>query len=83
MRLVIAMMSHETNTFSTVPTPLSRFSRGNTHPVPLEGDEIIAAYKETGSAVGAFIELAEAEGAEMVLPLAAAAWPSGPVEDAA
>ena len=83
MRLVIAMMSHETNTFSTVPTPLSRFSRGNTRPLPLEGDEIIAAYKETGSAVGAFIELAEAEGAEMVLPLAAAAWPSGPVEDAA
>ena len=83
MRLVIAMMSHETNTFSTVPTPLSRFSRGNTKPVPLEGDEIIGAYRNTGSAVGAFIELAEAEGAEMVLPIAAGAWPSGPVEDTA
>jgi microcystin degradation protein MlrC len=83
MRLVIAMMSHETNTFSTVPTPLSRFSRGNTKPVPLEGEEIIGAYRNTGSAIGAFIELAEAEGAEMVLPLAAGAWPSGPVEDTA
>jgi microcystin degradation protein MlrC len=83
MRLVIAMMSHETNTFSTVPTPLSRFSRGNTKPVPLEGEEIIGAYRNTGTAIGAFIELAKAEGAEMVLPLAAGAWPSGPVEDAA
>lgn len=83
MRLVIAMMSHETNTFSTVPTPLARFSRGNTRPVPLEGEQVIQAYRDTGSAVGAFIELAEAEGAEMVLPLAAGAWPSGPVEDTA
>ena len=83
MRLVIAMMSHETNTFSTVPTPLSSFGRGNTKPVPLEGEEIIAAYRNTGSAIGAFIELAEAEGAEMILPIAAGAWPSGPVEDAA
>ena len=83
MRLVIAMMSHETNTFSTVPTPISRFSRGNTKPVPLEGYEIVGAYRNTGSAIGAFIELAEAEGAELILPLAAGAWPSGPVEDAA
>ena len=83
MRLLIAMMSHETNTFSTVPTPLARFSRGNTRPVPLEGEEIVSAYRNTGSALGAFIELAEAEGAEMVLPIAAGAWPSGPVEDAA
>ena len=27
MRAVIAMMSHETNTFSPVPTPLARFAR--------------------------------------------------------
>ncbi|MEC7571587.1 MAG: M81 family metallopeptidase, partial [Pseudomonadota bacterium] len=26
MRLVIAMMQHETNTFSPVPTPLARFA---------------------------------------------------------
>ena len=33
MRLVIAMMKHETNTFSPVPTPLARFARGGTAPL--------------------------------------------------
>ena len=28
MRLLIAVMKHETNTFSPVPTPLARFGRG-------------------------------------------------------
>ncbi|MBM86230.1 MAG: microcystin degradation protein MlrC [Rhodospirillaceae bacterium] len=83
MRLVIAMMSHETNTFSTVPTPLSRFSRGNTFPIPLEGEEVAVAYRDTGTAVGAFIQLAEKEGAEISFPIAAGAWPSGPVDDEA
>lgn len=81
MRLVVAMMQHETNTFSPVPTPLTRFSRGNVEPRPLEGQAALDAYRDTGSALGAYIELAEAEGAEMVLPIAASAAPSGPVED--
>ncbi len=83
MKLLLAMMQHETNTFSTVPTPLARFARGNPAGVPREGDDAVAAFKGTGSALGAFIEIAEAEGADFVLPLAAMAWPSGPVEDAA
>ena len=83
MRVVMAMMQHETNTFSTVPTPLARFSRGNAKPVPLEGQAAIDAFRNTGTALGAFIELAEAEDLEMVVPMAASAWPSGPVEDAA
>ncbi len=83
MRLVVAMMSHETNTFSPVPTPLARFSRGGASGTPLSGEAALAAYRNTGTAIGAFIELAEAEGAEIVAPLAAGAWPSGPVEDAA
>lgn len=83
MRVVLAMMQHETNTFSTVPTPLARFSRGNAEPVPLEGQAAIDAFRGTGTALGAFIELCEAEGVEMVVPMAASAWPSGPVEDAA
>ena len=28
LRVVIAMMKHETNTFSPVPTPLGRFASG-------------------------------------------------------
>ncbi|MDP6708727.1 MAG: M81 family metallopeptidase [Alphaproteobacteria bacterium] len=81
MRVVIAMMKHETNTFSPVPTPLARFARGQ--PLPFYGSEVYAAYKGTGSGVGAYIDLAEEAGAEIVTPIAANAWPSGPVEDAA
>ena len=81
MKLVIAQMKHETNTYSPVPTPLARFATGAA--VPPEGDAAVAAYRGTGSAIAAFIELAEAAGAEYSVPIAAAAWPSGPVHDAA
>ena len=81
MRVVIAQMKHETNTYSPVPTPLSRFTAGGT--VPLEGRAAYDAYKGTGSAIGAFIDLAEKAGADISIPVAANAWPSGPVEDAA
>ena len=81
MRIVIAQMKHETNTYSPVPTPLGRFALGGGEPVG--GDEAYRAFKGTGTAIGAFIDLAEAAGAEIVIPVAANAWPSGPVEDAA
>ena len=81
MKLVIAQMKHETNTYSPVPTPLARFATGGG--VPLEGAAAVAAYRGTGSALAAFIDLAEAAGASYTLPIAAAAWPSGPVDDAA
>ncbi|OYU65262.1 MAG: hypothetical protein CFE45_44310, partial [Burkholderiales bacterium PBB5] len=57
MKLVIAQMKHETNTFSPVPTDLARFATGTAEPP--EGAAAVAAYKGTGSALGAFIELAE------------------------
>ena len=81
MKLVIAQMKHETNTFSPVPTDLARFATGTEEPP--EGAAAVAAYKGTGSGLGAFIELAEAAGADYTVPIAAAAWPSGPVHDAA
>ena len=81
MRVIIAQMKHETNTYSPVPTPLSRFAVGGG--VPPEGPAAHAAYRGTGWAIGAFIELAEAAGADIEIPIAANAWPSGPVEDAA
>jgi microcystin degradation protein MlrC len=81
MKLVIAQMKHETNTFSPVPTPLARFATATD--VPPEGAEAVAAYKGTGSAIGAFIELAEAAGADYTVAVAGNAWPSGPVHDEA
>lgn len=81
MRLVIAQMKHETNTFSPVPTDLARFSGG--YATPLEGEAIRAAFRGTGTAIGAFLDLADKAGAEAVLPVAGNAAPSGPVQTAA
>jgi microcystin degradation protein MlrC len=81
MRLVLAQMKHETNTFSPVPTPLGRFAHGRDR--PWEGREAYEEFKGTGTALGAFIDLAERAGAEIVLPIAAQAWPSGRVEQPA
>jgi microcystin degradation protein MlrC len=79
LKIVIAQMKHETNTFSPVPTPLARFARGGG--APLEQGAARAAFKGTGSAIAAFIDLAEEAGAQIDLPIAAMAWPSGPVDD--
>lgn len=81
MRIVLAMMKHETNTFSPVPTDLARFSKGAER--PLEGEAVLAAYRGTGSCIAGFIGEAEAAGAEVVPVIAANAPPSGPVETAA
>src|SRR6266404_3696114 len=67
MRLLIAMMKHETNTFSPVPTPLARFGHG---PGPLYGEAAIRAYCGTGTGLGAYLDLAQREGAEIVSPIA-------------
>ena len=79
MRIIIAMMKHETNTFSPVPTNLERFARGQA--IPYQGVAAYEAYQGTGSGISAFIDLAESEKAEIILPIAANAWPSGPVHD--
>lgn len=81
MRLVLAQMKHETNTFSPVPTDLARFARARA--TPLEGEEIREAFRGTGTAIGAFLELGERAGAELVLPVAGSAAPSGPVQTGA
>jgi len=85
MRLLIAMMKHETNTFSPVPTPLVRFGPSNADkgPGPLYGEAAIQAYRGTGSGLGAYLDIAAREKAEIVLPIAAGAPPSRPVDDAA
>ncbi|HWB50057.1 MAG TPA: M81 family metallopeptidase [Stellaceae bacterium] len=85
MRLLLAMMKHETNTFSPVPTPLQRFgpSQGANGPGPLYGEAAIAAFRGTGSGLGAYLDIAAREKAEVVLPIAAGAPPSRPVDDAA
>lgn len=75
-KLVLAMMMHETNTFSPVPTPLASFR-------PLQGEAAVAEFKDTNTQLGGFLHVAEQAGAEIVLPVAGGAHPSGYVERAA
>jgi len=79
MRVVIAKMSHETNTFSPVKTELSRFFPGRSS--PLEGEEAIKTYRGTASVLGGFIEICDEIGAEIILPIAVDAEPSDAVEN--
>ncbi|MGE0624977.1 MAG: M81 family metallopeptidase [Pseudomonadales bacterium] len=79
MRIIVATMSHETNTFSPVVTDLDRFSGGRG--VPLDGDDAVRVYTGTASCVGGFLEAAAESGARVSVPIVASAPPSGPVED--
>ena len=81
MKVGIAMMSHETNTFSPVVTDLDRFAGG--HGVPLQGDAALQIYTGTASCLGGYIDVARQRGAQIDMGIAAGAPPSGPVDDAA
>ena len=76
MKIVIAQMQHETNTFSPVPTPWEAFGNDG----PFLGRAAYDAMKGTRLPMAAFIDLAEAAGAQIVTPIAAWANPSGPVD---
>jgi len=75
-KIVVAMMMHETNTFSPVPTPLASFR-------PLAGEAAIHEFTDTNTQLGGFLHVARAIGAEISVPIAAGAHPSGRVERAA
>jgi microcystin degradation protein MlrC len=75
MRIVIAKMKHETNTFSPLVTDLARFeARGSYF-----GNEAIERYGRTQTPFGAFVTLAREAGATIDAPVVAEAWPSGRV----
>ena len=67
MKFVIAQMEHETNTFSPVPTPLERFG----YPEVPRGEEALRRFRGTGTGMGGFLAVAEAEGMEIATPIAA------------
>jgi microcystin degradation protein MlrC len=76
MRVLIAMMKHETNTFSPIITDWARFESWGAH----EGDQIPARYENTRMPIAAYMKLARARGADIITPLATESMPSGPVE---
>ena len=80
MHIVIAQMSHETNTFSPVVTDLARFSRAGGD-APLQGEVAKDIFRGTASCIGGYLKVAEQAGAAITIPIVAGAPPSGPVED--
>jgi len=78
-KFVVAMMMHETNTFSPLPTPIESFARTGA----LSGPAAIKESEGTNTSLGGFIEVARKAGAEFTVPMAAAANPSGLVTKAA
>ena len=56
-RFVTAVMRHETNTFSPIPTPLRAFG-------PKSSEQAISIYRGTNNPLAAYIDIAEREGAE-------------------
>ena len=72
MRLFLAMMSHETNTFSNVRTDRAQFEARDLR----YGGEIVETFRRTGTCLGGMIEAAERIGATLVPSVAAAASPA-------
>jgi microcystin degradation protein MlrC len=62
MRVITGCIGHETNTFSNVISDLSRFKEMGI----AEGDEFFKVYRGTRSIGGAFIEVSEAKGYELI-----------------
>ncbi|MCF4165354.1 M81 family metallopeptidase [Zavarzinia compransoris] len=73
MKVVVAMMKHETNTFSPIVTDLARFEAWGLH----FGPAAERAYADTAMPMGAYLRLCRERGAEVVTPVAAEAMPGG------
>ena len=60
MKVLLAMMSHKTNTFSPVPTDIKRFGEGSQ---PLEGEAALNMIRGTGTTMAGLLDAAEQAGA--------------------
>ncbi|MBI2215835.1 MAG: M81 family metallopeptidase, partial [Candidatus Rokubacteria bacterium] len=75
MRFFIGMFSHETNTFSTLPSGRPEFEARDLR----YGGEIVERFRGTGTCLGGMIDTAAARGVTLVPSVAAAASPAGRV----
>lgn len=77
MRVLVASLMHETNTFSSVPTPLARFGVSATRGF-LAADRL-HALSGTDTEIAGFTEVLQAAGIDFDVLEPAEALPSGPV----
>jgi hypothetical protein len=75
VRFFVAMFSHETNTFSTIPTDRGQFEAHDLR----YGGEILEVYGGTGTCLGGMIGAAAEHGIALAPSVAAAASPAGRV----
>ncbi|HYI15017.1 MAG TPA: M81 family metallopeptidase [Thermomicrobiales bacterium] len=75
MRIAIGGVSHETNTFSSIPTDLAQFQRRTL----LRGPALIQASRGVGNVLGGMVDTASDLGWQLVPLLFASATPSGKV----
>jgi len=73
VRVFLAMLSHETNTFSNVPTDRAQFEARDLR----YGGEIVETYRDTGTCLGGMIAAAERLGITLLPSVAASASPAG------
>lgn len=75
MRIAIGGISHESSTFSTVPTTLQHFRERGWY----TGEALLETFTGTKSALGGFIDAARDAAFEVVPTMTASAVPAGPV----
>jgi microcystin degradation protein MlrC len=75
VRAFVAMMSHETNTFSNIPTDRAQFEARDLRYC----GEIVEHFRDTGTCLGGMLEAAGRLGLALVPSVAAAASPAGRV----
>jgi len=79
MKFVVVHLVHESNSFSPIKTSWGSFGpRG-----PYLGSEALDAMSGTRTGIGGLLHVAKSAGAEVAVPLAGYALPSGPVEASA
>jgi microcystin degradation protein MlrC len=78
VRFFVGMFSHETNTFSTLPTDRPAFEARDLR----YAGEIVERFRGTGTCLGGMIDTAAARGVTLVPSIAASAAPAGLVTKA-
>ena len=79
MRIVTGAFSHETSTFTPVPTDRASYE---SHFGFLRGEEVLTTFRDTNTPIGGFIEGADAHDFELIPSIYAEPHPSGPTSRA-
>lgn len=80
MHFILALMRHETNTFSPIPTTLEDLGSIAVCGGQSGREVALRAYRNTNNPISAFVDICEQERADFTIVTVANAQPSGPVD---